>query len=280
MSYCRVAPSLGALEGTPEEAWGTKPYTWLKHRQDPTVFFGLYDLRDYLALALHTGKKWVLWAGSDLRNLNSGFIFNDGKLKWLSEVFGSGNWILPILKSAEHWVENEAEARVLQRFGIQAKVCPSFMGKIENYDVESVPGNKVYVSSGANRQREYGFDIIESIAYKLPQIEFHLYGAPWETNHKNIIVHDLVPKDIMNDEIKKMQCGLRLNHTDGFSEVTAKSILWGQYPITRITSPFISSFVTTDELVELLEKVPHFVRPNTIAREYYRSELNNYPWTV
>ena len=62
-SYCRWAPSLGELEDTAENVWGTKPYIWTEHRKKSCVFFGLYDLRDYLALWMHEGKAWVLWAG-------------------------------------------------------------------------------------------------------------------------------------------------------------------------------------------------------------------------
>ena len=54
---CRYAPSLGALEGTPEEVWGTKDY---ENQDDPTVFFGLYSLSDFFVLLKHRGKKKIV----------------------------------------------------------------------------------------------------------------------------------------------------------------------------------------------------------------------------
>lgn len=271
MSACRVAPSLGALEGTHQEVWGTEDYVYSKHKNEPTVFFGMYDLRDYLALWRHKGKKWILWAGSDLRNLEAGFIFNDGKLKWLSKILRGNWWVLPILRKAEHWVESSWEKDTLQKLGFHSKVQPSFMGNVKDYEISFTPGNKVYLSASEGRQEEYGWWRIERVADSYPELEFHLYGAEWFSAHPNVICHGRVPKEQMNEEIKHMQCGLRLNLTDGFSEVTAKSILWGQYPMTVIPFPMIES---AKNLMDITEKK----EPNIVARNYYLKRLNAYPW--
>ncbi|KKM72328.1 hypothetical protein LCGC14_1421680 [marine sediment metagenome] len=69
---CRVASSLGALEGTPYEAWGTIEYKPEIHGKDSVVFFGLYGLPDFYALWRHKGRKAILWCGSDLIFFNNG----------------------------------------------------------------------------------------------------------------------------------------------------------------------------------------------------------------
>ncbi len=273
---CRVAPSLGALEDTPENVWKTTKYT---DRDKPCVFFGLYDLRDYIALFRHRGKAYILWAGSDIRNLVNGFIFNDGKLGWLSKVAPGFKKVLKkVLKDAEHWVENMVEEEALMKWGLKdINVCPSYLGRIGPfmyYNAKVIPD--VYVSCGKERQVEYGFDVIERIADKV-DVTFHLYGDEWETKHKNVIVHGRVSKEKMNKEIQGMQCGLRLNKFDGFSEITAKSILWGQYPITRIPYRMIDSFNTDDELITLLNNL-NMMTPNMIGRHYYVNTLNKFPW--
>lgn len=278
MPYCRVAPSLGALEGTPLEAWGTPEYVYKLHKNEPTVFFGLYDLRDYLALWRHKGKKWVLWAGSDIRNLRSGFVFNDGKLKWLSKLLRGNWWVMPILVDAEHWVENLWELKQLQLEGITSHVTSSFMGNIADYQNIFRPNNKVYLSCGMGRQVEYGFDVIERIADKVSFIEFHLYGDTWETKHPNVIVHGRVPKEQMNEEIKHMGCGLRLNETDGFSEITAKAILWGQWAVTRIPNYRLPNFRTDEELIQILCHIAAGYSPHKGVREWYIDSINKYPW--
>src|SRR3990167_9113966 len=112
MPQCRWSQSLGALEATHQEVWGTTDY---KDKAAPCIFFGLYDLRDYISLWRHRGKAWVLWTGSDIRSLRSNFIFNDGKLKWLSVLFSAiaenfrDTLVNKVLNKAEHWCENEAE---------------------------------------------------------------------------------------------------------------------------------------------------------------------------
>lgn len=278
---CRWAPSLGELEATHQEIWGTVEYDYEKHRCLPCVFFGLYDLRDYVALWRHRGRKWVLWAGSDLRNLRDGFAFNDGKLKWLSLLtMGVFTWwTRQIIKQAENWVENTWESEILASCGINSYLCPSFLGHIKDYDVSFRQGNKVYISSGSQRQIEYGFGTIEDIAAELPEIDFHLYGAEWKTKHPNVIVHGRVPKDEMNHEIREMQCGLRLNKTDGFSEVTAKSILWGQYPITFLPNSLITCAPNREALIRALKQIPLKTTPNPM-RSYYLDWLNKFPWNV
>src|SRR3990167_2632640 len=304
--YCRWAPSLGALEGTHQEVWGTKDYSW-KHRNKPCVFFGMYDLRDYLALWQHKGKAWVLWAGGDIRNLRTNFVFNDGKLKWLSILFAgiAVNFrdflIKHILNKAEHWVENEAEAWQLKDIGLKVSgICPSFLGNIKKYKVSFKRGNNVYLSTSKDREGEYGWGIIQRIACALPEIEFRLFGTDPNLDSEfmkyrqpipNIHYYVRMNKDIMNGFIKKMQCGLRLNKHDGFSEITAKSILWGQYPITYLYNPKIDQYTADDcgrqdcvqglnNLISLLKKIPKKRKPNLKARQYYYETLNNFPWNT
>jgi len=61
----RWSPTLGALEDTPENIWGTEEYNPETDSELPTVFCGLYGLPDFYALWRHKGKKWVWWsAGS------------------------------------------------------------------------------------------------------------------------------------------------------------------------------------------------------------------------
>ena len=258
---CRWAPSLGELEATHQEAWGTREY---KNIIDPTVFFGLFDLRDYIALAWHMGRKYVLWAGSDLRNLEERFIFNDGKLKFLSKMFRGNKWVIPILRKAKHYVENQDEADKLARFGLKSTIVPSFLGNIHEFPLsyKQAYRPKVYISGHPHREDEYGFNFIQGIADAVPECIFHLYGVEWKSERKNIVCHGWVPKDRMNEEIKGMQCGLRLNDSDGFSEITAKSILMGQYPITKLQYPMIPNFDNAAELVTLLKSLRTMNEPN------------------
>ena len=292
---CRVAPSLGALESTHQKIWGTKEYNPITDTSKPVVFFGLYGLPDFYALWRHKGPRYILWAGYDILHFRKGYwLDNEGEIRL--EIRPLIEWID---KNCVSYVENEAEAWMLkypcypeEGPSIRSKIVPSFLGDIKKYKVTFRPGNKVYLSANEGRQLEYGFGIVESIAHLVPDVEFHLYGATWETANENVFVHGRVPKEQMNREIQKMQCGLRLNKHDGFSEVTAKSVLWGQYPITYLYNPKIDQYTMDNKgipntekslgnLVGLLKEIPKKKQPNAgifSARNYYLKHLNRYPW--
>jgi hypothetical protein len=289
--YCRTAPSLGALNNSPVEIWGTEEYSYQPNKNDPTVFFGLYDLRDYIALWRHKGKAWVLWAGSDIENLVNGFIFNDGKLKWISRILRGNWWLKYILKKADHYVESADEWNKLMDWGLPkpTSVIPSFLGRAQDFPVSYKQAfhPNVYISAHEGREEEYGVDYIKKIAKQVPECIFHIYGVSKDgylgrelKNYfeGNIVWHGKVSNAKMNAEIKHFQCGLRLNSSDGFSEITAKSILMGQYAITRLRYPMIPNFETDRDLVSLLKSLRTMNKPNHAARNYYLNSLNRYPW--
>ena len=68
-----------------------------------------------------------------------------------------------------------------------------------------------------------------------PDIKFYLYGntVPWKAP-KNVIVRGRLTQKEMDEEIKTMTGALRMVQFEGFSEILAKSILWGQKPISVI----------------------------------------------
>lgn len=278
MWQCKIAPSLGeGFAGTPDEVWGTTRYN---NPDIQAVFFGLYGLPDFYALWRHKGKKAVLWAGSDLTHFKNGYwLDNDGSISLSPRPLAM--WIE---KNCENWVENEVEAKILRNCGINPLICPSFLGDINFYESSFAPSDnpKVYLSVSGNYFEDYGWTLIEKIADKVPEVTFYLYGSgKWQSQHSNVVVRGRIPQAEMDEEIKKMQCGLRLNKVDGFSEVTAKSVLWGQYPIVRkeFGYPHLDSFETEEELIELLKCLKNKKEPNK-AREEYRKLLNNYPWNT
>ena len=281
--YCRWAPSLGALEDTHQNIWGTKEYNE-GSLNSPAVFFGLYDARDYLALLRHRGPRFILWAGSDIKNLVNNFYFNDGKLKWLSRIFPISNmWLKDFIREkCMNYVENQTEAMALSLLDIPSVIVPSFLGKVESYKItyKSHKTPNVYLSASEGRQREYGWLLVEELAKITPWVNFHLYGAKWRGTRPNIFTHGRVPKEKMNEEVSKMQCGLRLNAFDGFSEITAKSVLWGQYPITTIKNPYLDHLIKIDDWFDLMHELRTKRKANVSARNFYFKEFNNYPWNT
>ena len=276
---CRYAPSLGDLEDTPLNVWGTYPYGKMElnsNEDKPCVWFGLYGLPDFYSIWRHKGPKYILWAGSDIIHFQNGYWLEDGGGIKLDPT-PLAEWIN---KNCISYVENVAEHQALLEWGIESQIVPSFMDDVSKYEITYKHSNRpnVYISTGRDREEEYGFGVIERIADKC-DVDFWLYGSDkWESKHPNVFNMGRIPKEIMNVQIQGMQCGLRLNEFDGFSEITAKSVLWGQYPITVIPTPEIDCAKDTDELIKLLNDLKHKQSPNINGRNYYKQKLNDYPW--
>lgn len=276
-NYCRIAPSIGKLDGDPHKVWRTLPYTPdtnPEHLTAPCVFFGIYGLNDFFTLWRHKGKRWILWAGSDIRHFKDGYWLDEkGTLRMHHRQLAP--WIK---QNCESWVENEVERDELRKLGVPAKVCPSFVGDIDEYKLSFKTSDKtrVYASVSGDDFNLYGWDELEFLAYKHPDIEFHLYGntIPFERKYQdlpNFIVHGRVPKETMNEEVKDMQAAIRPLEFDGFSEVLAKSVLWGQWPIAKIEYPHMLRMGGLAFLAKLKE-------PNIKGRDHYIKSLNKFPW--
>ena len=269
---CRWSPTLGELESTHQEIWGTDDYT---DQERPTCFFGIYGLPDFYALWRHKGRKAILWCGSDIRNFDKGYWLDDkGEIKLLTTPLAK--WIS---KYCESWVENQVEYDLLKEWGIESQICPSFLGKIDSFKVSFKQGNKVYLSCSGNDHLLYRWDLIEEIAGEIPEITFYLYGSnEWQTKHKNVIIRGRIDKNLMNKETSEMQAGLRPLEFEGASEIIVKSLLQGQHTISRIKYPFVDSYETKEELIKLLKELPNKKEPNLKAREWFFKNLNCYPW--
>lgn len=270
---CRTAPSLGGgFAGTPESVWGTPPYNPETDLDTPTVFFGMYGFPDFFALWRHRAKRYILWAGTDIQHLKNGYWLEDSSYGLKLDPLVIGEWIN---KYCENWCENEVEQGVLFEVGIKAKVCPSFLGDVNAYDVSYTHSTtpKVYASVSGDNFEMYGWPAIEVLVTQHPEIEFHLYGNknPYPTKVPNVVVHGRVTQEQMESEVKHMQGGLRLLKHDGFSEILAKSILWGQWPISRIPYPHMLS-------VEELGTLKNQDTANMLGRSYYQHKVNKFPW--
>jgi hypothetical protein len=266
---CRWSPTLGELEDTHQKIWGTDDYT---DDERPTVFFGLYGLPDFYTLWRHKGVKEVFWAGSDILHFRDGYWLEDnGVIKLDSKALAC--WLS---RNCGHWVENEIERRALLECGIFPRVCPSFLGDIKKFKVsfKSSKKPKVYTSVSGDNFLMYGWNKINDLAVCNPEIEFHLYGSSnWKNDSKNVFIHGRVPKEQMNEETERMQGAIRMTEFDGFSEIIAKSILWGQWPISLIEYPYM---LKVSELYQL----KNITKPNLEGRNYYLRNLNKFPWVL
>lgn len=225
---------------------------------------------DFYAVWRHKGKRYILWAGTDILHLKNKYWLEDGGGIRIDNK-GICQWLN---KNCENWVENIAESDELKKLGIKTKICPSFLGDVNKFKVSYKWSErpKLYTSVSCDDFERYNWKMVEVLAKKNPDCDFYLYGntKPWPTKNKNVIVRGRVPKEVMNKEIKDMQGALRLIELDGFSEIIAKSFLMGQYPVSLIKYPYALS-------VDEIGKLKTLKKPNK-GREYYVKKLNKYPW--
>ncbi len=221
----------------------------------PTFFFGMYHIHDYKRFVIHRGKRIVFWCGSDILNLN----------KW-------NKWIFRLF-TARHYCENVVECKKLLEFGIVSTIQPLFLDNPLRYKIGYKHSSKphIWLCMHDGRTVEYGLPIVYRLASDLPEYTFHVYGL-CNADVGNIRFHKCSDEQL-NKEIVNYQAGLRLNEFDGFSEVIAKSILLGQYPISRIKYDWIDSFSTYDTLLFLLKELKLKEKPNYMAMNYWHNEL-------
>lgn len=277
----RTSLSVIPFKKRAEETFNLKEWEGIKDPDQDLLFFGLYNDRDWCVFDNFKGKKYVFWAGSDISH-----ILKDYERRRLLKNY----------PEAKHFCENQIEADELRSIGLNPEVCPSFLDDISNYPITFKPNLKpnIFLCGHPDRESEYGFGTIKQIAPRVPDAIFHIYGVEDNSTYfkgggiisgtnqmvddefSNIRYHGKVPEEQFNKEIQDYQCGLRPNKHDGFSEVTAKSILYGQYPITKIKYDNIWNYETEDELVALIEKLKTITEPNKEARDYYINKINKF----
>ena len=267
ISVLRISSSIINFREKLLERFELKEWVWFEDRNKNLVFFGMYHWGDYIRFLWHQGirsrdkiqqRTTIFWCGSDILNLKKCSIY-----------------LFPFFRKARNICENEVEKLELAKYGITAEIYPMcfevFDEIKESYKHSDFPN--VYLCCHSGYKEEYGVNYIEGLASVIPEVIFHIYGMYGISNNQNVIYHGVVTNELFNEEIKNYQAGLRLNDFDGFSEVLAKSILMGQWPISRISYPYIDYAKDTISLINLLKDLKNKKRPNTEGREYWYKQL-------
>ena len=248
---------------------------WRCNKRDiykPTLFFGMYHIGDYWKFIWQRKYRNVIWCGDDIR-------YTCNYEKWFPLYAIFPWWIIFRIFKANHYCENYKEKETLLSRGIKAMIRPTFVNDVSDFPVCFKPSATphIYLAMNKDREEEYGLSEVKLIAKELKDFTFHIYGVSGKSE-KNIVYHGRVPEKQFHNEIRNYQCGLRLNSFDGFSEITAKSVLMGQYSITRLKYPYIWQAKTTQSVITLLKKVQTMNKPNLRASEFWRKNINNYPF--
>ena len=256
MRCIRVSSSIENFKTKLEKKYADyETWKWTR-AYSKTIFFGTYHWADYVRLLIHRGPRTVVWCGGDILNLRK-------------------SWWLPLIVNikAIHYCENEVEALSLRRLGIDPIIKPLYFDDIDGVGITYLSSKlpQVYLTAHPGREEEYGVYLVEKIAHKV-DVLFHIFGVDGES-HDNIIYHGEVETRYFDEMIKHYQGALRLNAFDGFSETLAKSLLMGQYPISRIDYPFVSTFTDEKSLIDELNMLQFNKEPNFTGATYYRDIL-------
>ena len=232
MAKLKVSSSVGQFKLKAQKAWGIKEWQGIDDPDNELIFFGLFHDRDFEIFHNFTGDKSVFWCGGDILRLTEDY---------------ERQRVMKIAPNTKHYCENEVEAEKLRSVGIDPIVIPSFLADVNDYPISfKAPTDgkwKIWMCGHERREVEYGFDKARELAKIFPDVEFHFYGVNKEYGGKaniagdrlpNIIYHGLVPEKQLDKEIKEYHAGMRCNEHDGMSEVIVKSVLLGQYTISRI----------------------------------------------
>jgi len=275
----RVSSSVIGFKKRAERIWGLKEWEGIDDPDKEVIFFGLYHERDFAVFELDYKKRIVFWCGSDIQRVIADY---------------ERRRILRNYPDTEHYCENEVEAEELRSIGINPIVIPSFLDNINDFPVSFDPpvqymnGTElqqpchVWICAHPEREEEYGVTLVKRIAEMYPiDLVFHVYGVEKQAYDKdlpNVLYHGQVEEEKFNEEIRKYHCGFRPNQHDGFSEVIIKSVLLGQYPISRIKYENIWHYTNEAELKECFDKLIKQKKPNLEARSYWVKKINQFPF--
>ena len=150
-----------------------------------------------------------------------------------------------------------------------------FFGDVNDFPVSYTQSYRprVFLCAHKGRDKEYGVETVLRIAPLLPEVLFVIYGVGG-LGLVNVLLREEVSEQQFNEEIGQYQACLRFNKFDGFADCVAKSLLLGQYPITKIPFPLIDSFSGDSDLIQKLRMLPYKHNPNPHS-EWWRKQLCN-----
>lgn len=157
----------------------------------PCLFFGIYDNFDLITLQNHTGKKYLMWGGTDC---NSNIAEHNQIIKKIKEY----NDILHISISDDI-------KKSLEKYNIDSTLISFSLLDKSIFKPIDKKGNKIFIYNGYTKGHEYiyGKNVYEKVINTLPEFEY-VYS-----NTLN------VPYQKMPNEYSNCFIGLRLTSHDG-----------------------------------------------------------------
>ena len=170
-----------------------KTYNLVGYRDIKSVsmFFGMYNKKDFDVLFKHQGDKYILWGGTDC---NDNYSVRKENLEMISKY-----------KNIKHFSISKNIQERLSKYNIKSEYIYINMVNTDIFFPRKQKGDKIYIYNGHKKGNEYlyGKNIYTQIMNLLPQFQYILSNTLNKSYEK------------MGDVYSECFIGLRLTDRDG-----------------------------------------------------------------
>lgn len=197
----------------------------------PALFFGVYDLKELENISKYSGKKYVMFGGSDV----------DDRIEISEKVLSQFNTI----KNYEVISISQDIQDRLNKYNIKSTLINLDLMIYELFKPRDMKGNKIYIYDGQGnitneKNTVYGQKYIDEIMKKLPEYEYILSSKL-----------NQIPYEKMADVYAECFIGLRLTDYDGNANTVKEFEAMG-IPIVHNQSEYGLKWDNVDYIVKYI----------------------------
>lgn len=210
-------------------------------RIEPVVFYGCYYEVDITKIKNHSGKKYLIWGGADIKKDNV-----------LNQVKKIPNLI--------HIAQSSFIRKVLNENQVRDHYYLPFAPTIDFERFKPEPkGAGIYIYTSAVKPEYYGANFYRKIMKRYPNIQFYVTSSGKsiaEAKRRGIDVREI--RNFKHEDIHKIygKCflGLRLIKHDGISASVQEMGLMGIKTIHNGCTPSSINYRNLDHVYKIIEQ--------------------------
>ena len=215
IQQCHISPPMRAKFSGFRDNWSLAPYT---DRDQPAVFYGFYNPRDFRIVARHRALGLLVWCGSDVRNIRN-----------------------PALKRRDnirHIATSSWHERDLKRAGLPHRRLNLMGAEIEDLSVRPL-GTSLYVYSPKDRPRLFNAPILREV----------LAGLPNDLRLIVVRAQDQMTRSKLLEAYAESFAGVRLSSHDGAALTVIELGMMGRRTIHNGDAPSAIQWKTADDVI-------------------------------
>ena len=224
------------------EGFARKKYKFQNYKNinQPTIFYGCYNLVDIRRLSMHKGPKILIWGGSD--------ILKNDMVQYVKKI-----------KNIKHIAQSKFIENDLKRLGLDYQSL-AFAPTINYEKFKPVEkGNAIYIYLNAANPNFFKMDLCQKLMKHYPDIKFIFTASKQSINDckkqgmaTNYLQY-FAPDKIIN-AYKQCFIGLRLVKHDGVSATVQEMGLMGIKTIHNGNSPSSINFKNYEDIIKIIDE--------------------------